>query len=165
MDNEKDLVHFILQYLLDNHFQSKSDMARQLDIRSRTIQRAFEQLHNDKAKGSTIVLDRALLFCAQRRISVDQVFREYHDYLKTNQQHSAETDCDHDNRPFVEKLCVPEIGDLSEQEQANYEYFEQYLRDLLPYVCPHCHDWCNPWGEAGLAAEGLHHGKAGQCFV
>ena len=32
MDNEKELVRFILQYLLDNHFESKSDMARQLDI-------------------------------------------------------------------------------------------------------------------------------------
>lgn len=76
MDNEKELVRFILQYLLDNHFESKSDMARQLDIRHRTMQRVFEQLHNDKAKGSTIVLDRALLFCAKRNISVDQLFRE-----------------------------------------------------------------------------------------
>ncbi len=25
MDNEKELVRFILQYLLDNHFESKSD--------------------------------------------------------------------------------------------------------------------------------------------
>ena len=46
MDNEKELVRFILQYLLDNHFESKSDMARQLDIRHRTMQRVFEQLHN-----------------------------------------------------------------------------------------------------------------------
>lgn len=38
MDNEKELVRFILQYLLDNHFESKSDMERQLDIRHRTMQ-------------------------------------------------------------------------------------------------------------------------------
>ena len=80
MDNEKELVRFILQYLLDNHFESKSDMARQLDFRHRTMQRVVEQLHNDKAKGSTIVLDRALLFCAKRKISVDQLFREYQDF-------------------------------------------------------------------------------------
>ena len=112
MDNEKELVRFILQYLLDNHFESKSDMARQLDIRHRTMQRVFEQLHNDKAKGSTIVLDRALLFCAKRKISVDQLFREYQDFHQGAMLEPTPHEEDIETMPSAHDLCLPDIESL-----------------------------------------------------
>ena len=145
MDNEKELVRFILQYLLDNHFESKSDMARQLDIRHRTMQRVFEQLHNDKAKGSTIVLDRALLFCAKRKISVDQLFREYQDFHQGALLEPTQQDKDVEITPSAHDLCLPDFGSLSEEVREYYEYYVPYLRVLSMFFCARCSHHCNPW--------------------
>ena len=145
MDNEKELVRFILQYLLDNHFESKSDMARQLDIRHRTMQRVFEQLHNDKAKGSTIVLDRALLFCAKRKISVDQLFREYQDFHQGAMLEPTPHEEDIETMPSAHDLCLPDIESLSEEAREYYEYYVPYLRVLSMFFCTRCSHHCNPW--------------------
>ena len=147
MDNEKELVRFILQYLLDNHFESKSDMARQLDIRHRTMQRVFEQLHNDKAKGSTIVLDRALLFCAKRNISVDQLFREYQDYMQGATLDSVHQQEDDEIIPSGNYLLVPAKESCSDEIQKSYEVYVSYLRVLASFVCPRCPHYCNPCGD------------------
>ena len=146
MDNEKELVRFILQYLLDNHFESKSDMARQLDIRHRTMQRVFEQLHNDKAKGSTIVLERALLFCAKRKISVEQLFREYQDFHQGAMLERAPHEEDIETMPSAHDLCLPDIESLSEEVREYYEYYAPYLRVLSMFICTRCPHCCNPWG-------------------
>lgn len=138
MDNEKELVRFILQYLLDNHFESKSDMVRQLDIRHRTMQSVFEQLHNDKAKGSTIVLDRVLLFCAKRKISVDQLFREYQDFhqgvvLDPPQQKDGKNTI-----PVARTLCLPDIENPSEDIKECYKKYSTYVRVLATFMCTRC---------------------------
>ena len=146
MDNEKELVRFILQYLLENHFESKSDMARQLDIRHRTMQRVFEQLHNDKAKGSTIVLDRALLFCAKRKISVDQLFREYQDFHQGAALDSAQHEDGTEQMSVGCDLMLPAKESCSEEVQAYYEDFVPYLRVLSTFVCQRCPHCCDPWG-------------------
>ena len=146
MDNEKELVRFILQYLLDNHFESKSDMARQLDIRHRTMQRVFEQLHNDKAKGSTIVLDRALLFCAKRKISVDQLFREYQGFHQGTVLEPAQHEDDANTLPSAYDLRLPDVESLSESVREYYEYYAPYLRVLSMFFCTRCSRHCNPWG-------------------
>lgn len=149
MDNEKELVRFILQYLLDNHFESKSDMARQLDIRHRTMQRVFEQLHNDKAKGSTIVLDRALLFCAKRKISVDQLFKEYQDFHQGVVLEPVQHKDGVNTIPVARTLCMPEIEILSEAVKECYEKYSTYVRVLATFMCTRCSRYpncCNPWG-------------------
>ena len=135
MDNEKELVRFILQYLLDNHFESKSDMARQLDIRHRTMQRVFEQLHNDKAKGSTIVLDRALLFCAKRKISVDQLFREYQDFHQGSMLEPATHEEDVETMPSAHDLCLPDIESLPCASGDKKKMTEHYNQMMSPHTC------------------------------
>lgn len=38
----------VLNFLLENHFGSKAEMARQLDVSLRTVERLFENLDNHK---------------------------------------------------------------------------------------------------------------------
>lgn len=153
--NEKELVRFILQYLLENHFTSKSEMARQLDVKRRTIQRAFEQLHNDNAKGSTIVLDRALLFCAERRISIDKLFCDFYDHQnEADKKIVAEISSQEFNKPVFYQLYFPAIEGLTQKGQEVYKYYADILREASATVCPNCLTWCDPWVSADWMSRG-----------
>ncbi len=72
---DKQITGHVMRRLLDTHFESKADMARQLGIQPRTIQRAFE--HLDDAKAGTIVLDKAICYCAIHHISLDSILDSF----------------------------------------------------------------------------------------
>ena len=65
----------VLNFLLENHFGSKAEMARQLDVSLRTIERLFENLDNTKA--GSIVFDKAIWYCAKSRIPLDGILERY----------------------------------------------------------------------------------------
>ena len=65
----------MLNFLLENHFGSKAEMARQLDVSLRTVERLFENL--DNAKAGSIVFDKAIWYCAKSRIPLDGILERY----------------------------------------------------------------------------------------
>ena len=143
---EKELVHFFLEYLLKNCFESKADMARQLDVNARTLQRALEVLENDKAKGGSIILDKALMFCAQRQFSLDELFQDY--YQAQAPQGKMQIDRirqEEKERPAYTQLTLPKPERLTEDGEKAYQYALAFIRKASLYLCPRCNQWCNPW--------------------
>lgn len=65
------LTNYILQYLLENSFDSKADMARQFEMDERSMQRIMKNA--ETAKGGTVALKKALAYCAQRRIPLGSI--------------------------------------------------------------------------------------------
>ena len=80
---EKGLTSYVLNYLLSTCFDSKADMARQLDMSKRALQRVMNE--PQLSKGGSVALVKALCYCARHRVPVDPILREYaaHD---TNEQ-------------------------------------------------------------------------------
>lgn len=143
---EKELIRFFLQYLLTHHFESKADMARQLDVNSRTIQRTFEMLDNDHAKGGSIVVDKALWFCAQHQFSLDDLFSSY--YQAQNPQGKEIIDMIHQeesNRPAYSQLTLAKLLGLTEKGEQAYQNALAFVQKASTYLCPHCASWCEPW--------------------
>ena len=61
----------VLQYLLDNSFSSKAEMAREFDMDERYLQRLIK--HAEHTKGGTIALQKALSYCVKNRIPVGSI--------------------------------------------------------------------------------------------
>lgn len=55
---DRRLTAYVLKYLLEHRFESKAEMARQLGMRQRTIEKVFANL--DVAKAGTIAFDKAI---------------------------------------------------------------------------------------------------------
>lgn len=49
---DRRLTAYVLRYLLEHRFESKAEMARQLGMQQRTIEKVFENL--DVAKAGTV---------------------------------------------------------------------------------------------------------------
>lgn len=149
---EKALIRFFLQYLLSHYFESKADMARQLDVNSRTIQRAFELLDCDQAKGGSIVVDKALWFCAQRQFSLDDMFHSY--YSAQNEQGQGLMDTlreEEAHRPAYTMLTLPKPEGLNDTGEQAYEHALAFTQKASLYLCPRCDHWCDPWNGANKA--------------
>ena len=76
-EREKELIHYILQYMLNQRFKTKTNMARELNVELRTIQKTFSQLERNTSKGGSIVLEKILGYCAKNNISIDEVITMY----------------------------------------------------------------------------------------
>lgn len=72
---EKGLTSYVLNYLLSTCFDSKADMARQLDMSKRALQRVMNE--PQLSKGGSVALVKALCYCARHHVSVDPILREY----------------------------------------------------------------------------------------
>ena len=59
-EREKELIRYILQYMLNQRFKTKTNMARELNVELRTIHKTFSQLERDTSKGGRIVLEKIL---------------------------------------------------------------------------------------------------------
>ena len=55
---DRRLTAYVLKYLLEHRFESKAEMARQLGMRQRTIEKVFANL--DVAKAGTILLPETM---------------------------------------------------------------------------------------------------------
>ena len=65
----------MLNYLLSTCFDSKADMARQLDMSKRALQRVMNE--PQLSKGGSVALVKALCYCARHHVPVDPILREY----------------------------------------------------------------------------------------
>ena len=88
---DRRLTAYVLKYLLEHRFESKAEMARQLGMRQRTIEKVFANL--DVAKAGTIAFDKAIYYCAENHISLDSILESFIEEMKdgvatneTNQQ-------------------------------------------------------------------------------
>ena len=148
-DRENELIHYILQYMLENEFASKADMARQLSIETRTVQRAFERLSDGTAKGSSIVLNRVLLFCAEKNLSMDKLFDKF--CLLEGKDHVTTAAYEKNGRPAFLHICLPKPYGLTEKGERVYRYIGDFLRQASLYLCPRCNTWQEQkWDETGM---------------
>ena len=81
-EKQKELIRYILQYMLSRYFMTKTRMAKALNVELRTIQKTFSQLEKNSSKGGSIVLEKVLVYCAQNGISVDEVMASYNESKK-----------------------------------------------------------------------------------
>ena len=63
--------------MLNQRFKTKTNMARELNVEWRTIQKTFSQQERNTSKGGSIVLEKILGYCAQNNISIDEVITMY----------------------------------------------------------------------------------------
>lgn len=140
-DRENELIHYILQYMLENEFSSKADMARQLSIETRTVQRVFERLSDGTAKGSSIVLNRVLLFCAEKNLSMDKLFDRF--CLRHGKENVSTAEYETNGRPAFLHICLPKPYGLTETGEKVYRYIGDFLRQASMYLCPRCAVWQN----------------------
>ena len=141
-DRENELVQFILQYMLEHQFENKSDMARQLSMESRTVQRTFERLNAGTAKGSAIILNRVLLFCAERSVSMDNLFQEFnslHEPLPVDNVVNEDTD-----HPIYIKICLHKPAGLTTDGERMYRYIGEFLQKASSFLCSQCSHWRSP---------------------
>lgn len=141
-DRENELVRFILQYMLEHQFENKSDMARQLSMENRTVQRTFERLNAGTAKGSAIILNRVLLFCAENRLSMDNLFQEFNSLHGTPPvDNVVNEDSDH---PIFIKICLHKPDGLTSQGEQVYRYIGEFLQKASTLLCAQCSHWKSP---------------------
>lgn len=138
---DKKLTAYILRYLLEHRFDSKSEMARQLGIDKHTMQRLFRNL--DGAKAGTIALDKAILFCACHNISLDAIIQ---DFFKENEGKEIMQE-GYAKRAACQRLRMKEPTGVTEEGTQIYGSMVQFLRRASAYVCPSCENWCSPWDE------------------
>ncbi|MEA5015037.1 MAG: hypothetical protein VB099_10795 [Candidatus Limiplasma sp.] len=72
---ERQLTAYLFRYMMKNYFQNKSDMARQLGLQVRQLQRIFTRL--DYAKGGTVALNKLLYFCVEHGIALDPIIHSF----------------------------------------------------------------------------------------
>ena len=141
-DRENELVQFILQYMLEHQFENKSDMARQLSMESRTVQRTFERLNAGTAKGSAIILNRVLLFCAERSVSMDNLFQEFNSLHEPPPvDNVVNEDTDH---PIYIKICLHKPAGLTTDGERMYRYIGEFLQKASNFLCSQCSHWRSP---------------------
>lgn len=130
-EKEKELIHYILQHMLNRHFKSKTNMAKALNVELRTIQKTFSQLERKSSKGGSIVLEKILVYCAQNGISVDELMAAYKEKQKSI---------------VGEKKCVnfPIPQGLDERVTDVYHHANAYVQCVAGHLCPHCKKECHP---------------------
>lgn len=73
--NDGGFVAFFLLTMLNDHFHTKSGMARTLGLHLRTVQTAFRNIKNQK--GASLVFIYAICYCYNHGISVDAIHEKY----------------------------------------------------------------------------------------
>lgn len=150
---DKQITGHVLRYLLDHCFESKSDMARQLDIQQRTIQRVFENL--DTAKAGTIALDKALSYCVRHHVSLDGMLGGVAPIIHGEENKAM------DNSKKQQAFAQLRLGQPENLTATGIEMYDSMLRFLQKtsaLVCPNCETWCNPW-------DGKHFAEKLECYI
>lgn len=129
---------YVLYFLLENRFGSKAEMARQLDIELRTLERIFENL--DSAKAGTVVFDKAIWYCAKSHISLDCILERYS--REMDEEHKVDTPL---GLQAQERLILKKPPALSPEGKDIFESMQRFLRQSSARICPRCNTWCNPW--------------------
>ena len=134
---EKRITAYVLQYLLKHRFESKAEMARQLDMQQGTIEKVFSNLHI--AKASTIAFDRAIEYCAKNHISLDLILESFVDDMAGKREVEI-----FDQEAYKRlRMCKPE--NLTEEGEETFSSMLSFLRKASAHICPNCKTWCNPW--------------------
>lgn len=129
MNDEKELIYHILQYMLNQHFKSKSNMAKELGLELRTIQKIFSQFAKNESKGGSVVLEKILVYCSEKGISIDEIIKAFGQRGKTDNK-----------RIYVDFPC-PEI--IDEETMPIYQCADEYVQSVASYICPHCNAECH----------------------
>ena len=127
----------VLNFLLENHFDSKAEMARQLDVSLRTVERLFENL--DNAKAGSIVFDKAIWYCAKSRIPLDDILERYMNETE------GETKMETLSLPAHERLILKKPLALSIEGTDVFDSMQRFLCQSSARICSQCSTWCNPW--------------------
>lgn len=134
---EKRVTAHMLRFLLNNRFKSKAEMARQLDIQQRTIEKVFEKL--DVAKVGTLAFEKAASYCAKHHISLDSILEDF----VQGDEGGADTVSGDSQAYYRLLLTKPEY--LTAEGEAIFASMLSFLRQASAHVCPNCRTWCNPW--------------------
>lgn len=149
---DKQLTAHILRHLLENHFPSKAEMARQFEINERQMQRIMKNL--DTTKAGTIALDKALCYCAQQHISLDHMLE---DFIAESQGEASEKGLTVGQSAFTHlHMSCPKH--LKPEGMEVYDSMLSFLRQVSARVCPACKTWCNPW-------DGKHDAENLDCYI
>lgn len=147
---DRRLTAYVLKYLLEHRFESKAEMARQLGMRQRTIEKVFENL--DVAKAGTVAFDKAIYYCAENRISLDSILEGFIEEMEDG------AGMDETDQQAFNRLRLTKPLNLTADGEEVYASMLQFLRKASARVCPSCKTWCNPW-------DGKHHAEQIDCFI
>jgi hypothetical protein len=148
---EKGLTSYVLNYLLSTCFDSKADMARQLDMSKRALQRVMNE--PQLSKGGSVALVKALCYCARHHVPVDPILREYaaHD---TDHQKDFIYDPSTINLAAYTRLTLPMPEHLTAEGAEVFASMLRFLQRASAHICPNCMVWCNPWDGTARFMEG-----------
>ena len=135
----------VLNFLLENHFGSKAEMARQLDVSLRTVERLFENLDNSKA--GSIVFDKAIWYCAKSRIPLDGILERYMNETEGKPKMEVL------RLPAHERLILKKPLALSIEGTDVFASMQRFLCQSSARICSQCTTWCNPWDGKREATE------------
>ena len=150
MDNE--LTSYILQYLLENKFESKAEMARQFDMDERYIQRMTKNAEN--SKGGTIALQKALAYCIKNRIPIGNILDSFSGQSDNS---IASERAAHGCLAYLNlRIIRPE--NMTPNGIEVYNSMLLFIQKASVKVCPYCKTWCNPW-------DGKFHVNEQKCYI
>lgn len=147
---DRRLTAYVLKYLLEHRFESKAEMARQLGMQQRTIEKVFENLK--VAKAGTVAFDKAIYYCAENHISLDMILE---DFIKETEDGMIIDDKD---QAAYNRLRMTKPLNLTAAGKEIYVSMLQFLCKTSVCICPKCEMWCNPWN-------GKRHAEQLDCFI
>lgn len=132
MNEETELTSYLLRHLYESgYFKSKVEMAEELGISEKQLQRQFR----GNTKGGTIVLNKILGYMGTHSISMEPMLRSYFGGSP------SEIVLDDRNAYKRIELNIPENFEGLE----NAIYVKRFIALLSRYICPNCKKWCGPW--------------------
>lgn len=132
-----DMIAFFLKYLLENVFQSKENMARELGVSKRSIQRAINQ--KASAKGTSMAFELAIGYCVEYHISFDSIIDSYNQHILLHDDALSEKHAAYQN-------ILWNVGSVPSQKEEMYRSSLRFIHLASLKLCPECRCWCNPWG-------------------
>ena len=134
---ERRITAHVLQFLLEYRFESKAEMARQLGMQPRTLEKVFANM--EEAKASTTAFSKAIYYCARHRISLDRILEEFIEEAEGGIAIGAY------HQRACQRLEMGKPKGLSEDGEAVFSSMQCFLQKASAQICPQCETWCNPW--------------------
>lgn len=144
------ITAYVLRYLLEHRFPSKAEMARQLGIHQRTMERIFENL--DDVKAGTIAFDHAIEYCAKHHLSLDAILERFAEDVE------GVTETETADRQAYRRLQLNKPENLTADGEDVFLSMLQFLQEASAQMCPYCETWCNPW-------DGKHRAEEMDCCI
>ena len=135
--DERMITARVLEFLLEQRFHSKAEMARALGMQQRTLEKVFARL--DAAKGATIALSKALDYCLRNGVLLDPIFK---DVISGNEE-SEETQLNVSSA--YKRLIISKPDNLNENGEILFSSMHVFVCSASALMCPKCKTWCNPW--------------------